>query len=463
MKFILCLLFSFFVLAGASFARKPNVILILADDLGYAELGSYGQKKIKTPRLDQLAREGMRFTRHSSGSAVCAPTRCVLMTGLHTGHCRRRDNTAKAMIKELSAKNGRPLVFLEKDDLTVAEALKGAGYVTGGIGKWGLGNPGSDGVPEKQGFDYWYGYLDQVHAHDHFPEEIWDGGRMIQIPENAGKAQRVYVPYEMERKTLSFIREHRDRPFFLYLAYTPPHGAYIIPKTDPTYAMYAGIPGGETVRHYAAMITRTDQTVGKVLDLLQELSIDEDTIVFYTSDNGPNAPFIRAINSAAGLRGSKRMLYEGGIRAAMAVRWPGKVPTGVSSDFIWDMRDVFPTACELAGVEAPDHLDGMSVLPTLLGRQQQSREMHYWEIHSPFHQAVRFGNWKGIRHGTKESMELYDLGADPSETTDLATLHPDIVGRIAQFMDGTRTDSPYFPTVEERPARGGGKKNRKKQ
>lgn len=428
-------------------ARRPNIIYVMIDDAGYGDFGAFGSQHVRTPTFDRMCAEGMRFTQHYSGSAVCAPTRCVLMTGLHTGHCRRRDNTAKALVKELSAKNGRPLVFLEDEDVTVAEALHDAGYVTGGIGKWGLGNPGSAGVPEKQGFDYWYGYLDQVHAHDHFPAEIWDGGRMVAIPENAGKKQAVYLPYEMEKKTLGFIRKHQAKPFFLYLAYTPPHGAYVIPKSDPNYLAYEGIPGGETVRHYAAMVTRTDQTVGRMLALLQELKLDEDTIVFYTSDNGPNGPFVKAIDSAGGLRGTKRFLYEGGIRAAMAVRWPGKVPAGVSSDFVWDMRDVFPTACDLAGVAAPPGLDGLSVKPTLLGGRQVGRAMHYWEIHSPFQQAVRQGDWKAIRYGTEEPLELYNLKTDRAEATDVAKNHPDVVADLERFLAGARTDSPYFPAV----------------
>jgi arylsulfatase A-like enzyme len=442
--------------------RGPNIIYVMIDDAGYGDFSAFGSPHVKTPTFDRMCAEGMKFTQHYSGSAVCAPTRCVLMTGLHTGHARRRDNTAKGLVAELSAKNGRPLVFLEDEDLTVAEVLKTAGYVTGGIGKWGLGNPGSSGVPENQGFDYWYGYLDQVHAHDHFPGEIWDGGRMVKIPENEGKRQNVYIPYEMEKKTLSFIREHKDDAFFLYLAYTPPHGAYIIPKTDPNYASYAGIPGGDKVRHYAAMITRTDQTVGKMLGLLKELKLDENTIVFYTSDNGPNAEFANSIDSANGLRGTKTRLYEGGIRAAMAVRWPGKVPAGVTSDFVWDMRDVFPTACDLVGVKAPAHLDGLSVKPTLLGGTQKGREMHYWEIHSPFQQAVRFGDWKGIRYGTKEPLELYNLREDRAESRDVAGEQPGLVKRLEAFLAGARTETPYFPAVEKKSAKGGKKNNRKK-
>ncbi|MEO1993414.1 MAG: arylsulfatase [Pirellulales bacterium] len=425
--------------------EKPNIIYLMLDDAGYGDFGAFGSPYVQTPHFDRLCSEGMKFTNHYSGSAVCAPTRCVLMTGLHTGHCRRRDNTAKALTKELSETNGRPLVFLEDEDITVAEALHAAGYFTAGVGKWGLGNPGSAGVPENQGFDYWYGYLDQVHAHDHYPAEIWDGGKMVPVMGNKGKKKQTYIPYEQEKKALTLIREHKNEPFFLYLAVTPPHGQYIIPTTDQAFPMYEGIPGGPTVQHYAAMITRTDQMVGKILDLLKELDLDDNTILFYTSDNGPNPPFVKAIDSAGGLRGIKRFLYEGGIRAAMAVRWPGQIPAGNVSDFIWDMRDVFPTLCELGGAKAPQNLDGISVVPTLLGHPQQSRDMHYWEIHSPFQQAVRFGDWKAIRFGTEEPLELYDLKTDPQEKQNIAQNNPFIISKLEAFLATARTESPYFP------------------
>ena len=454
-RIAICLTFSVATLSLTSQAlpasERPNIIYVMLDDAGYGDFGAFGSKHVKTPTFDRMCAEGIKFTQHYSGSAVCAPTRCVLMTGLHTGHCRRRDNTAKEKIKELSAKVGRPLVFLEDQDVTVAETLNAAGYFTAGVGKWGLGNPGSDGVPEKQGFDYWYGYLDQVHAHDHFPKEIWDGGKMVALPENQNNGQQTYIPYEQEKKTLELIRRHRGEPFFLYLALTPPHGKYVIPTSDPAYAMYQDIPGGDTVRHYAAMITRADQTIGKVIKLLDELEIDDNTVIFYTSDNGPNRPFANAIGSGGGLRGIKRQLYEGGLRAAMTVRWPGKIAAGGTSDLIWDMRDVFPTLCDVAGINAPEGLDGTSVLPTLLGNEQASiRSMHYWEIHSPFQQAVRHGRWKGIRYGTEEPIELYDLQKDRAESKDVAADHPDVVGKLSAFMNSERTPSEYFPSRARR-------------
>lgn len=447
-SFIILLSFGVITFAQKSTSRKPNIIYIMLDDAGYGDFSAFGSKYIKTPNFDKICEEGMKFTNHYSGSAVCAPTRSVLMTGLDTGHTPRRDNTAKSNTKELIEANGRPLVFLEDEHLTVAESLKEARYVTGGIGKWGLGNPGSSGVPEKQGFDYWFGYLDQVHAHDHFPEEIWDGGKMVTLEGNQNGKKEAYVPYLQEKKTLEFIKKNQKNPFFLYLAYTPPHGDYTIPKDDPFFKEYEGIPGGEKVQHYAAMVARTDHTVGKVLALLKDLDLDDDTIIFYTSDNGPNKPFADAINSGGGLRGIKRYLYEGGIRAAMAVRWPNVVSGDEESDFVWDMRDFFPTACDIANTKIPKGLSGQSVLKTLKGKNQKEREFNYWEIHSPFQQAVRMGDWKAIRFGTKEPLELYNLENDVKESTNVAFENPEIVEKIEKFLETARTESPYFPAKE---------------
>ena len=448
LSLIIILSFGTMVFAQKSSSKKPNIIYIMLDDAGYGDFSAFGSKYIKTPNFDKICSEGMKFTQHYSGSAVCAPTRSVLMTGLDTGHTPRRDNTAKSNKKELIEKNGRPLVFLKDEHLTVAESLKDAGYTTGGIGKWGLGNPGSSGVPEKQGFDYWFGYLDQVHAHNHYPEEIWDGGKMVTLEGNINGKKQAYVPYLQEEKTLDFIKKNHENPFFLYLAYTPPHGEYIIPESDPVFSEYKDIVGGKKVQHYAAMVTRTDQTVGKILLLLKKLNIDEDTIIFYTSDNGPNPPFAKHINSGGGLRGIKRYLYEGGIRAVMTVRWPNHISAGTESDFIWDMRDFFPTACDIAGTKIPKGLSGKSILKTLQGKKQKERKFNYWEIHSPFQQAVRMGNWKAIRFGTKEPLELYNLSTDPSEKQNVAQQNPKIVKDIETFLKTARTPSPYFPEIE---------------
>lgn len=428
---------------------KPNIIYVMLDDAGYGDFGTFGSKEVRTPAMDLMATEGIKFTDHYSGSSVCAPTRCVLMTGLHTGHARRRDNQAKAN-RQLADNKERGLVFLQKEDVTVAKVLQKEGYVTGGIGKWGIGNSGTEGQPDKQGFDHWYGYLDQVHAHDHFTDHIWKDGNMIDIPNNKNGAKAVYVPDLFEKETMQFIEDNKQGPFFLYLAYTLPHGKYEIPHEDAAYKFYKDKSWSQQVKNYAAMITKADRTVGKMMELLKELGIDENTIVFYTSDNGPNKPFVKPLNSAGGLRGIKRSLYEGGIRAGMVVRWPGKVPEGVVSNFQWGMRDVFPTLCDIANTATPENLDGISVLPAILGSDQENRKHLYWEYHSPFQQAVRMGDWKGIRFGTKENIELYDLSKDSSESNNIASEHPEIIQEVNEIMNTSRTESPFWPALDYR-------------
>ena len=423
--------------------ERLNIVYIMLDDAGWGDFSTYGSTHIETPAMDRLAAEGTRFTDHYAGSAVCAPSRCVLMTGLHTGHCRRRDNVAKAHQDDFVDR--RPLVFLEPEDVTVAEVLQAEGYVTAGIGKWGLGNPGFTGEPTRQGFDHWFGYLDQVHAHDHYTDWLWRDGERVPLPGNEGDGEQTYVHDLFEEATLDFVRENRDRPFFLYLAYTLPHGAYVIPHDDPAYARYADRPWPQQVRNYAAMVTRADRTVGRLLDLLAELDLAGNTVVFYTSDNGPNEDFAEVLDSNGPFRGIKRDLYEGGIRAPMVVRWPGHVPAGRTSDFVWDMRDFFPTAVALADAQIPDHVDGVSVLPALLGRSQPERDHLYWEYHSPFQQAVRKGQWKAIRFGTEEPVALYDLAVDPEEAHDVAGRHPDVARALARIMDTSRTPSRYWP------------------
>ena len=426
---------------------RPNIIYIMLDDAGYGDFSAFGSKEVLTPAMDKMASQGIKFTNHYSGSAVCAPTRCVLMTGLHTGHARRRDNQAKANWPFADNKS-RGLVFLQENDRTIAHVLKENGYVTAGIGKWGLGNPGSAGQPDKMGFDHWYGYLDQVHAHDHFTDHLWHDGKMVEIPENVDGQKNVYVHDLFEENTLKFISDHADKPFFLYLAYTLPHGKYEIPESDSSYQIYKDKPWSQQVKNYAAMITKADKTVGKMFELLQTLNIDENTLVFYTSDNGPNRPFVKPLNSGGGLTGIKRSLYEGGIRAAMVVRWPGKTPQGVSRDYVWDMRDVYPTLSHVAGIDVPQGLDGISVLPVILGQDQEDRTHLYWEYHSPFQQAVRMGDWKGIRFGTKEEPELYNLAIDITESNNVAESNPEVLSKILQVMDTSRTESTFWPIRE---------------
>lgn len=425
--------------------KAPNIIYIMLDDAGYGDFGKTGSPEIKTPAFDQLCKEGIFFSQHYSGSAVCAPTRCVLMTGLHSGHCKRRDN--KATSNAAAATNG--LVFLDKSDLTVAKHLQSAGYVTGGIGKWGLGNPGTAGTPDKQGFDHFLGYLDQVHAHNHFTDWLWNDGDRMELPANKNQGKGTYVHDVFEADTLKFIRDHghKEKPFFLYLPYTLPHGDYVIPQTDENLRLYQNQPWPQKIKNYAAMMTRADQTVGKILALLKELDIDEDTIVFYTSDNGPNPEFAKMLDSGGPFRGIKRQLTEGGLRAAMGVRWPGTIQPNQDSEFLWSMIDVFPTLCELAGTPCPQGLDGVSIVPTLLGKTQPPIESIYFEIHHPFQQAVRMGKWKGFRDGTKAKLKLYNLEDDPHEDSDLASQSNEIVAKIESIMAREHVESPYYPSV----------------
>ncbi len=429
-------------------ARRPNIIFVMLDDAGYGDFGCYGQKKIRTPVMDRMAAEGTRFTQCYTGSPVCGPCRCILMTGLHSGHCTRRGNRARA--NPPGEGKDRGLVPLRPDDVTVAAVLRKAGYATGGFGKWGLGNPGTTGSPDKHGFDDFFGYLDQVHAHSYYTTWLWRNGKRVALSGNEGGRKGQYSHDLIAAAALEFIRTHKDRPFLLYLPYTLPHGKYEIPSDAP----YSDEPWPQQAKNYAAMITRADRDVGRVLALLKELGLDEDTIVFYTSDNGPNPPFVKAFDSAGGLRGVKRSLYEGGIRMPMVVRWPGKVPAGKVSDFVWTFADFFPTACELAGAKPPKGLDGMSVLPTLLGKGQKPHEMLYWEFHSPFHQAVRMGKWKGVRFGTEMPLALYDVEADPRETKDLAAEQAGVVKRMEACLKTARTETPYWPArAKARPKR----------
>ena len=443
----LALLLGTMIPAAVEAQIKPNIIYVMLDDAGYGDFGTFGSKEVLTPTMDHMATEGIKFTDHYSGSSVCAPTRCVLMTGMHTGHARRRDNQAKAN-KHLADNKERGLVFLQKEDVTVAQVLQKEGYVTGGIGKWGIGNPGTEGQPDKKGFDHWYGYLDQVHAHDHFTDHIWKDVAIIDVPENKNGEKEVYMHDHFEKETMQFIEDNKQGPFFLYLAYTLPHGKYEIPHEDPAYEFYKDKSWTQQVKNYAAMITKADRTVGKMIELLKKLEIDDNTIVFYTSDNGPNKPFVKPLNSAGGLRGMKRSLYEGGIRAGMVVRWPEKVPEGVVSNFQWGMRDVFPTLCDIANTAAPGNLDGVSVLPAILGSDQKNRKHLYWEYHSPFQQAVRMEDWKAIRFGTKEDIELYDLSKDSSESNNIASKHPEIIKEVNEIMNTSRTESPFWPAFE---------------
>lgn len=420
--------------------RPPNIIFIMSDDQGYADLGCYGSKFVQTPNLDRMAAEGMRFTQVYAGSPVCAPTRCALMTGLHSGHLTRRDNRTTDDVDQPFMK--RKLIPLKPKDYTIGEMMQDAGYHTAAFGKWGLGNPGTTGIPTEQGFDHFFGYIDQVHAHDYYTDFLMRNLDTIPIPENRNGQEKVYSHDLIADSALHYVRQHQDEPFFLYLPYTPPHGQYEVPDNS----QYADQPWEDRVKNYAAMITRMDKDIGELFDLLKELDLDENTIVFFTSDHGPNPPFIEPLESNKPFRGVKRQLLEGGLRVPMIVRWPGKIAAGTVSDFPWAFWDVMPTLAELVSIKAPNGLDGQSVLPTLLGKTQEPPEFLYWEFYSPFQQAVRIGDWKGIRLGTEEPIHLFDLKNDPRELKDLAAEQPSIVKQIETIMTEAHTPNPYWPT-----------------
>ena len=420
--------------------RRPNIIFVVADDLGYGELGCYGQALIRTPNLDRMAAEGVRFTDCYAGSTVCAPSRCALMTGRHTGHCHVRGNA---------------LVPLRPEDLTVAEVLKGAGYATGLIGKWGLGEPKTTGLPNRKGFDYFFGYLNQAHAHDYYPDHLFRNERRVALPANRAGGKGEYSHDIFTRQALDFVHREAGGPFFLYLAYTIPHannelGAKAgngmeVPGDEP----YSDKRWPQAQKNQAAMITRLDRDLGTLVHLLQELGLDQDTIVFFTSDNGPHhegGADPAFFKSSGRLRGFKRDLYEGGIRVPMIVRWPGVIAPGRVSDQVWAFWDFLPTATRIAGIAPPPGLDGISMLPALLGRKQRNHEYLYWEFFERgFEQAIRMGRWKAVRHASGKPLELYDLETDLGEKKNVAHERPTTLRAIEKLLASARTESPEFP------------------
>ena len=416
--------------------KKPNIVFILADDAGIGDFSPYGCKYGVTPNIDRLAAEGMKFTRAYSGSAVCAPSRCVLMTGQHTGHGLRRANQSKDGLLSLPA--AQP---------TVARLLHDAGYATGGFGKWGLGNPGTTGVPENEGFDVFFGYYDQVHAHDYYTDHLVRNSVDVPYQQSGKHTWEDYSHTRIANETLRFIEQNKDRPFFCYAAWTPPHADYVIPDNAP----YSQKPWSERDKNCAAMIALIDKDVGRVMQKLKDLRLEDKTLVIFTSDNGANEQFIKELGSTGGLRGYKRLLYEGGTRAPFIARWPGKIQPGTTSDVLTTFVDFLPTAADLAGVPPPRGMDGISIVPTLLGEKQVvQHDSLYFEIYEPyFQQSVRLGDWKGYRLGTKAPLELYDLKADPAEQHNLAAAHPDIVQKIESIMAAEHTPSPYYDAPEQ--------------
>ena len=441
---------------------RPNVIYIMADDAGIGDFGCYGGKIIQTPHVDRLAREGLRFTQHYSGSTVCAPSRSVLMTGQHTGHTRVRGN-------------GRG--WLLHEDVTVAEIMRDAGYVTGAVGKWGLGSQDDAGAPWEQGFDFFFGYLSQTNAHHYYPEYLWRNDAKETYPGNPAK--RSHYSHDLfTKEALSFIRRyHRDR-FFLYLPYTVPHVDLDVP--DDSKSPYLGKLEPETPygkadgQHYryekhphatfAGMISRLDGDVGRIMQLLKELQIDDETLVFFTSDNGATSAGgadPEFFDSNGPYRGIKRDLYEGGIITPMIARWPGKIAAGTKTEHLSGFQDLLPTMAELVGGKTPEGIDGISMLPTLLGdtKGQSTHPFLYWEFgEEGGKRALREGKWKVVQRAMNKKkplpIELYNLEIDPGETTDLAAKSPEILHRLAKLLDQARTPSEQFPLFfDERPAK----------
>jgi arylsulfatase A-like enzyme len=447
--------------------KKPNIIFIMADDMGYGDLGCYGQKMIKTPNIDKLATEGIKFTQHYAGSTVCAPSRSVLMTGLHTGHTEIRGN------RQVKPNGQWPI---SNETTTVAEYLKKSGYTTALIGKWGLGNEKTTGEPNKQGFDYYYGYLDQVLAHNYFPEYLLRNGKKEFLQNKVkyldstawhkglGSYTTKKISYSNDLFTtdaLQYIEKNKDTTFFLYLPYTIPHdnGEALEDEWQevPDFGIYKDKNWSTPKKGYAAQITRLDSYVGQLMRKLKETGIDENTIVFFTSDNGPlpenEREYTQFFNSNGPLKGGKRDLYEGGIRIPMLVRWPTKIKPNTITNHSSAFWDFLPTAYAIAGGSEPlKNSDGISFLPTLLNKTQQEHEFLYWEFNKfgkESMQAIRKNNWKAVRNTTFDSPnsipELYNLATDISEMKNVAEQYPEIVKELSLLMIQARTKSEIFP------------------
>jgi len=445
--------------------KKPNIIFILADDLGYGDISCQGQTKFQTPNIDRLASEGMTFTQHYAGSTVCSPSRSVLLTGQHTGHTPIRGN------KRDGKKGNWPLAG---DAVTVAEILKENGYVTGAFGKWGLGYPGSEGDPNKQGFDKFYGYNDQTLAHNYYPFFLNDNQDTVWLDDNKGIAQGTYAPIPIHDEALKFIETNKDQPFFMYYPSVIPHAELFAPEkymeiyrgkflpekeykgSDEGHPRFKiGGYGSQPESHaaFAAMIHLLDEQVGEILDKLKELGIDENTIVMFSSDNGPHlegGADPDYFDSNGPYQGYKRDLYEGGIRVPMLVRWPGKVEAGSKSGHITAFWDFLPTITELINANTPENIDGISYLPSLLGQEGQTKHKYmYWEFNEKGgRKAVRKGDWVLIRYNmfTPEKMttELYNTADDPEQKNNLADQHTDLVKELLEVMNSSRTYSEDF-------------------
>lgn len=446
--------------------KKPNVIFILVDDMGYGDLGVYGQKLIETPNLDKLAASGIKFNQFYAGTSVCAPSRASLLTGLHTGHSPIRGNY------EIEPEGQLPI----PDSVEVlSEMFKKANYKTATFGKWGLGFPGSEGDPNKQGMDVFYGYNCQRQSHNYYPSHLWDNNIKVAL-QNTITNQIQYAPDLIQAKALDFIGKNKSNPFFIYLTYTLPHAALQIPASDEKFEYYknkfkeekkvfknqwdgAGYqPQSFPRAAYATMVSKLDNYVGEVLAKINELGLRDNTIIVFTSDNGPhteggNDPAF--FNSSGGFKGLKRQLTEGGIRVPLIVSWPSKIKKAQTSDYVGAFWDFFPTFTEITGQKFTQHKDGISILPVLLGKQKiKQHDFLYWEFHeNGGRQAVRIGNWKGIRERVKTNpngpIELYDLNTDLKESINVADKYPEIVNKIYKVMEQEHIEHPKFPLIKK--------------
>ena len=454
-------------------STKPNIIYILADDLGYGDLGCYDQQKIKTPNIDKLAAQGMLFTQHYAGTAVCAPSRSSLLTGQDTGHTPIRGNM------HVDPEGQAPL---PASSFTIAKMLQQAGYTTGGFGKWGLGFITSEGDPNKQGFDEFYGYNSQTLAHNYYPGHLWDNHDKIVLTGNTGDQYKQYSADMIQKRVLKFVEDNKDHPFFIYYATTIPHAELVVPedkmadfqgKFPPEHPYEGAEPGDKKFRlgaygsqpephaAFAAMVTLLDQQVGELMAKLKELDLDKNTLVVFSSDNGPHlegGADPDYFDSNGPLKGYKRDLYEGGIREPMIAWWPGEIKEGSRTDLISAFWDVMPTFADLVGAPTPDSIQGISFLPTLLGKEGQKEHDHmYWEFHEyDGRQAIRKGNWKYVSYNVldpeKKTVELYDLSTDIGEENNVANLHPDIVEEMQNILKDARTPSELFPFGEQKEA-----------
>lgn len=440
--------------------KSPNMVLIVLDELGYFELSLMGNEKLRTPNIDRISREGMRFTQALAGSPVCAPTRSTLMTGQHAGHTTVRKNAGD--------------LALRREDLTVALVLKQAGYKTGGFGKWGLGDRGTTGVPELHGFDTFFGYYHQVHAHSYFPNYLVRDGQKVALEGNTGDfyTGKQYAHHLIVEEAKNFIRRSKEGPFFCYCPWTPPHGLWGIPEDEPSWELYkdkpwtAGQRTANDAKVYAAMVHMVDRQIGEIIDLLKEERIDDNTIVLICGDNGGQPYFLNGdptkpkpetppfpqgffgpnLNPITGeiFRGGKGELYEGGLRIPMIAWGPGRVRSGHVSDHLWYLPDVMPTLAELANTKPPAGVDGISIVPTLFGPQNsgrtQDKHTHlYWEFEGQI--AVRVDNYKGVKPSADVPFELYDLSTDIGETTNIAGENPRLVERMEAYAEKAHTEN----------------------